>query len=93
MARATKSKRNTNSQKPIATGPDSNTTVSGDSVGGATDSPSLELGPTTRKTIEIPESQFYEVKMHALKRRLREKDLWAEIVAEYLANHPLTNDD
>lgn len=43
---------------------------------------------TTRKTIEVPEEYFYQVKMRALQRRMKEKDLWAEIVSEYFKNHP-----
>lgn len=45
----------------------------------------LEFGPTTRKTIEVPEGYFYQVKLHALKRRMKEKDLWAEILHEYFS--------
>jgi hypothetical protein len=45
-------------------------------------------GPTTRKTIEVPEEYFFQVKMRALERRMKEKELWAEIVFEYLQNHP-----
>ena len=45
-------------------------------------------GVTTRKTIEVPEEYFYQVKMRALERRILEKDLWAEIVGEYFNNHP-----
>jgi hypothetical protein len=26
--------------------------------------------------------------MHALKRRIKEKDMWAEILEEYFASHP-----
>lgn len=44
--------------------------------------------PTTRKTIEIPEEYFFQVKMRALERRMKEKTLWAEIVFEYFQNHP-----
>jgi len=44
--------------------------------------------PTTRKTIEVPEEYFFRVKMHALQRRIKEKDMWAEILEEYFANHP-----
>lgn len=43
---------------------------------------------TTRKTIEVPEDYFYRVKMRAVERHMKEKELWAEIVAEYFANHP-----
>jgi hypothetical protein len=45
-------------------------------------------GPTTRKTIEVPEEYFYQVKMRALERRIKEKELWAEILFEYFQNHP-----
>src|SRR5690242_3402154 len=44
--------------------------------------------PTTRKTIEVPEEYFFRVKMHALQRRIKEKDMWAEILEEYFAKHP-----
>ncbi len=45
-------------------------------------------GPTTRKTIEVPEEYFFLVKMRALQRRIKEKEMWAEILAEYFASHP-----
>lgn len=44
--------------------------------------------PTTRKTIEVPEEYFHKVKMRAVERRIKEKDLWAEILFEYFINHP-----
>jgi hypothetical protein len=44
--------------------------------------------PTTRKTIEVPEDYFFKVKMRAFERRIREKDMWAEILEEYFRNHP-----
>ena len=47
------------------------------------------LAPTTRKTIEVPEDYFYWVKLAAVKRRMKEKDLWAEILREYFARHPV----
>jgi hypothetical protein len=47
-----------------------------------------QIGVTTRKTIEVPEEYFFRVKMHALKRRIKEKDMWAEILEEYFASHP-----
>jgi hypothetical protein len=47
-----------------------------------------EVGPTTRKTIEVPEDYFYQVKMRALQRHILEKELWSEIVSEYFKNHP-----
>lgn len=47
------------------------------------------VGPTTRKTIEVPEDYFFRVKMRALERKMLEKELWAEIVGEYFKNHPL----
>lgn len=43
---------------------------------------------TTRKTIEVPEEHFFQVKMRALQRRIKEKDLWAEILEEYFTRHP-----
>lgn len=43
---------------------------------------------TTRKTIEVPEDYFFQVKMRAFQRHMKEKELWAEIVAEYFENHP-----
>jgi hypothetical protein len=48
----------------------------------------LGSGPTTRKTIEVPEDYFYLVKERAVKRRMKEKDLWAEILQEYFSNNP-----
>lgn len=46
-------------------------------------------GPkTTRKTIEVPEDYFFRVKMRALQRRMKEKELWAEILSEYFDNNP-----
>jgi len=50
--------------------------------------PQLGTGPTTRKTIEVPEDYFYLVKMRALQRHMKEKYLWAEILKEYFTNHP-----
>jgi hypothetical protein len=47
------------------------------------------LGPTTRKTIEVPEAYFYWVKLTAVKRRIKEKDLWAEMLGEYFTRHPV----
>lgn len=49
----------------------------------------LGTGPTTRKTIEVPEDYFYLVKMRALQRHMKEKDLWAEILKEYFQNNPI----
>lgn len=46
------------------------------------------VGPTTRKTIEVPEDFFFRVKMRALERKMLEKELWAEILSEYFENHP-----
>ena len=46
----------------------------------------FELGHTTRKTIEVPEGYFYQVKMHALQRRMKEKELWAEILHQYFVS-------
>lgn len=48
----------------------------------------LDPGPTTRKTIEVPESYFFKVKERAVQRRIREKHLWTEIVSEYFERHP-----
>lgn len=48
----------------------------------------LGSGPTTRKTIEVPEDYFYLVKMRALQRHMKEKEMWAEILKEYFTNHP-----
>lgn len=50
---------------------------------------SVGLGPTTRKTIEVPEDFFFRVKMRALERKMLEKELWAEILGEYFENHPM----
>ncbi len=44
-------------------------------------------GPTTRKTIEVPEDYFFKVKMRALERKMLEKELWAEILGEYFKKH------
>jgi hypothetical protein len=49
---------------------------------------SAGVGPTTRKTIEVPEDFFFQVKMRALERKMLEKELWAEILSEYFENHP-----
>ena len=48
-----------------------------------------DVGSTTRKTIEVPEDYFYKVKMRALERHMKEKELWAEILGEYFKNHPV----
>lgn len=53
-----------------------------------TDPPPLGTGPTTRKTIEVPEDFYYRVKRRALDRRMKEKELWAEILYEYFTAHP-----
>lgn len=45
-------------------------------------------GMTTRKTIEVPEDFFFQVKMRALERKMLEKELWAEIINEYFKSHP-----
>ena len=55
----------------------------------ASQHPPPALGPTTRKTIEVPEDYFYWVKLTAVKRRMKEKELWAEILREYFARHPV----
>lgn len=49
---------------------------------------SVSTGPTTRKTIEVPEDFFFRVKMRALERKMLEKELWAEILSEYFDKHP-----
>jgi hypothetical protein len=49
---------------------------------------SAGVGPTTRKTIEVPEDFFFRVKMRALERKMLEKELWAEILGEYFQSHP-----
>jgi len=54
------------------------------------DLPPLGTGPTTRKTIEVPEDFYYRVKRRALDRRMKEKELWAEILYEYFATHPMS---
>jgi hypothetical protein len=51
---------------------------------------SVGVGPTTRKTIEVPEDFFFRVKMRALERKILEKELWAEILGEYFKSHPTT---
>jgi hypothetical protein len=48
----------------------------------------IQSNPTTRKTIEVPEDYFYMVKMRALQRKILERELWAEILADYFENHP-----
>ncbi len=48
----------------------------------------IQSSPTTRKTIEVPEDYFYMVKMRALQRKILERELWAEILADYFENHP-----
>jgi hypothetical protein len=53
----------------------------------ATVAASAGVGPTTRKTIEVPEDYFFRVKMRALERKMLEKELWAEILTEYFKNH------
>ena len=50
--------------------------------------PQVITGPTTRKTIEVPENYFFKVKERAVQRRIKEKHLWAEIVSEYFDRHP-----
>jgi hypothetical protein len=49
---------------------------------------SAGVGPTTRKTIEVPEDYFRRVKIRAVERGMLEKELWAEILGEYFKNHP-----
>lgn len=46
------------------------------------------VGPTTRKTIEVPEDYFRRVKIRAVERGMLEKELWAEILSEYFKSHP-----
>ena len=60
----------------------------GGSAAAAPAFPQLGTGPTTRKTIEVPEDYFYQVKMRALQRHIKEKELWAEILGEYFRNNP-----
>ena len=60
------------------------------SVSAATAVASVGIGPSTRKTIEVPEDYFFRVKMRALERKMLEKELWAEILGEYFENHPTT---
>jgi hypothetical protein len=48
----------------------------------------VSIGLTTRKTIEVPEDYFRRVKIRAVERGMLEKELWAEILAEYFGNHP-----
>lgn len=48
---------------------------------------SVGVGLTTRKTIEVPEDYFRRVKIRAVERGMLEKELWAEILAEYFQNH------
>ena len=50
---------------------------------------SASVGPTTRKTIEVPEDYFRRVKIRAVERGMLEKELWAEILGEYFENHPV----
>ena len=47
-----------------------------------------QVGQTTRKTIEVPAEYFFRVKMRAVQRRMKEKDMWAEILEEYFVHHP-----
>lgn len=54
----------------------------------ATPTVSASVGPTTRKTIEVPEDYFFRVKMRALERKMLEKELWSEILSEYFESHP-----
>jgi hypothetical protein len=49
---------------------------------------SVGVGPTTRKTIEVPEDYFRRVKIRAVERGMLEKELWAEILGEYFKTHP-----
>ncbi len=60
----------------------------GKSAPAATVAASAGIGPTTRKTIEVPEDFFFRVKMRALERKMLEKELWAEILGEYFKNNP-----
>jgi hypothetical protein len=50
-----------------------------------TKGPGFDVGMTTRKTIEVPEGYFYQVKLLALQRKMKEKELWAEILATYFS--------
>lgn len=49
----------------------------------------VNVGPTTRKTIEVPEDYFRRIKIRAVERGMLEKELWAEIVSEYFEHHPV----
>lgn len=49
----------------------------------------VEPDRSTRKTIEVPEGYFFQVKLMALQRRMKEKDIWAEILEEYFRKRPL----
>lgn len=51
---------------------------------------STTVSLTTRKTIEVPEDYFRRVKIRAVERGILEKQLWAEILAEYFKKHPNT---
>jgi hypothetical protein len=51
-------------------------------------STTVGVGPTTRKTIEVPEDYFRRVKIRAVERGILEKELWAEVLQEYFATHP-----
>lgn len=51
---------------------------------------SVGIGPTTRKTIEVPEDYFRRVKIRAVERGMLEKELWAEILGEYFKIHPIS---
>lgn len=50
----------------------------------------IGIGPTTRKTIEVPEDYFRQVKIRAVERGMLEKELWAEILGEYFKNHSVS---
>jgi hypothetical protein len=67
-------------------GTEAPTSVKGDEAGAAASA--RTRGPTTRKTIEVPEEYFFLVKLHAVQRRMKEKELWAEILEEYFRLHP-----
>lgn len=43
---------------------------------------------TVRKTVELPEDYFWKVKQTALNRRMKEKEVWLEILQEYFTDHP-----
>ena len=45
------------------------------------DPASVGVGPTTRKTIEVPEDYFRQVKIRAVERNMLENELWSEMLS------------